>query len=139
MVVAPKPCWTATDGIIFAKDLASSSASSGVINCDANNNSFCDTKSKDSLTSKVDEWFEDLIQIDEQIKKESNAFLDKCDKGKLLIQLNVANNNTPQHDANELAQPSLLFNRLHDLHESKKVSKHMLSAHVRITKECVVE
>ena len=74
MVAAPKPCWTATDGIIFAKDLASSSASSGVINCDANDNSFCDTTSKDSLTIKVDEWFEDLIQIDEEEKKSLMCF-----------------------------------------------------------------
>ena len=49
--------------------------------------------------------------------------------------MNRANDSSPQHDAHELSNQSLLFERLHVLHESKQLKKCMLSAYLMTTYE----
>lgn len=54
---------------------------------------------------------------------------------KLTNEIKLANSNTPQHNIHELANQLLVFERLNNLHEERKLSKCMLSAYLHMTKD----
>ena len=60
---------------------------------------------------------------------------DKYEIEKLSLQIDVANTKTPQYEINELVQQLILFEKLHDMFETKKSRKCMLSAYLFMTRD----
>ena len=103
-------------------------------------NSSCDFKSgqiEDRTCSEIDEWFDHILhhQIKKNIKDPSDSNHLNDEINSLNKELKEANESSPQHDLNELANQMLFLERLHVVHENKKLKKCMISACLFMTKE----
>lgn len=103
-------------------------------------NSSYDYKSgqiEDRACSEIDDWFDHILHL--QIKKnikdpsDSNHLNDEINS--LNKELKEANESSPQHNLNELANQMLFLERLHVMHENKKLKKCTISAYLFMTKE----
>ena len=101
------------------------------------NSDFIDGVEKDITFCEIDEWFDYLVhdQVKRSMKNGATTSKAHDDVEKLNHDLKLANESTPQHDINELANQFFCLERLHQLHEEKKIKKCMLSACLHMTKD----
>ena len=89
-------------------------------------NSSCDFKSgqiEDRTCSEIDEWFDHVLhhQTKKCIKDPSDSNHLNDEINSLIKELKEANESSPQHDLNELANQMLFLERLHVMCENKKL------------------